>query len=70
MYITCITTAAIFAAQKLARQELNSIKFHYSEKGKSVLTSATKPAERLRKDRKGKSCRGGQEDMGELPRPP
>lgn len=62
MYITCIITAAIFTAQKLAQQEFNSIKFHYSEKGNSVLTSENsshKTCKRLRKDRKGNSRWGG-----------
>lgn len=56
MYVTCITTAAIFTAQKLAQQEFNSIKFHYSEKGNSVLTSEKpqnlqKGSERTEKER-------------------
>lgn len=37
--MTCIIAAAIFTAQKLAQQEFNSIKFHYSEKGNSAPTS-------------------------------
>lgn len=52
-YITCITTAAIFTAQKLAQQEFNSIKFHYSEKGNSVLTSENSSHKTCRKAQKG-----------------
>lgn len=52
-YITCIITAAIFTAQKLAQQEFNSIKFHYSEKGNSVLTSENSGHKTCRKAQKG-----------------
>ena len=51
-YITCIITAAIFTAQKLAQQAFNSIKFHCSEKGNSVLTSENSSHKICRKAQK------------------
>lgn len=70
-YITRIITAAIFTAQKLAQQEFNSTKFHYSEKGSSVLTSENSSHKTHGKAQKGQKRqqppgRGGRTSAGKL----
>lgn len=65
--ITCIITAVIFTAQKFTQQKSDSIQFHYSEKGNSVLISENSSHKTCRKAQKGQKRKQQLERGGRTP---